>query len=272
LTSDWVDGNHPATLASNFVYNAAGALTQVDFGNGTRLTRTFNSGLQLKTLRQGTPGAPGSLLSLEYNHQETVSNNGRIMSGGSRGQCSVRRSWFAGYVRYRLPTIIQGSQTRWQRVDSFGRVKEDQQAESGLTSFTYDDAGRVVTKTDSRGIVTTTYYDEINRPTGVTFSDGTPGITYTYDTGSYGIGRPAAVTNGVATSAYTYNNLGQVIREDKTINGVPFHTTHGYNLAGQVTTARLPNGTILTNNYDTVGHLASLTSDWVDGNHPAMVE
>ncbi|RPJ59181.1 MAG: hypothetical protein EHM23_15030, partial [Acidobacteria bacterium] len=177
----------------------------------------------------------------------------------------------AHYVRYSLPTIIQGAQTRWQQIDSLGRVTSDQQAESGLTTFTYDDAGRVVTKTDSRGIVTTTYYDEINRPTSVTFSDGTPGITYTYDQGAYGIGRLYSLTNGVATSTYTYNNMGQVTREDKTINGVAFYTTYGYNLAGQVTTARLPNGTILTNNNDIVGRLASLTSDWVDGNHPATL-
>jgi len=56
------------------------------------------------------------------------------------------------------------TQTRWQQIDSLGRTTSDQQAENGLTSFTYDDAGRVVTKTDSRGIVTTTLYDEINRP------------------------------------------------------------------------------------------------------------
>jgi len=175
------------------------------------------------------------------------------------------------YFRYSLPTIVQGAQTRWQQVDSLGRVTGDQQAESGLTGFAYDDAGRVVTKTDSRGIVTTTYYDEINRPTSMTFSDGTPGITYAYDVGAYGIGRLYSVTNGVATSTYTYNNMGQVTREDKTINGVSFYTTYGYNLGGQVTTARLPNGTVLTNNYDTVGRLASLTSDWVDGNHPATL-
>jgi YD repeat-containing protein len=54
------------------------------------------------------------------------------------------------YIRYDMPTIVQGSQTRYQRIDSLGRVTEDQQAESGLTTFTYDDAGRALTKTDSR--------------------------------------------------------------------------------------------------------------------------
>ena len=48
LTSSWVDANHPATLASHFVYHAAQTVTQVDLGNGTRLTRSFNSGMQLK--------------------------------------------------------------------------------------------------------------------------------------------------------------------------------------------------------------------------------
>ena len=80
MTSDWVDANHPATLASNFVYNAAGAVTSMDYGNGTRMTRSFNTGMQLKTLRHGLIGTPGSILNYEYGYQEGVSNTGQIMS------------------------------------------------------------------------------------------------------------------------------------------------------------------------------------------------
>ena len=95
--------------------------------------------------------------------------------------------------------------------------------ENGTVTYAYDDAGRLLTKTDARGIVTTTGYDNIDRPSTVTFSDSTPGITYTYDQGSFGIGRLSSVTNGIATSAYTYNNVGQVLREDKTIERSRFY-------------------------------------------------
>jgi len=37
------------------------------------MTRTFNSGLQLKTLKQGTPALPGQFLDLEYDYDEGVS-------------------------------------------------------------------------------------------------------------------------------------------------------------------------------------------------------
>ncbi len=112
------------------------------------------------------------------------------------------------YTPYTYSWIKQGAQTRSQKVDNLGRLVTETYPENGTTSFTYDDAGRVATKTDSRGLVTTTLYDEINRPTSVTFSDGTPAITYTYDLGIYGIGRLFFLANSVATSMYTYNNMG----------------------------------------------------------------
>jgi hypothetical protein len=37
-------------------------------------------------------------------------------------------------------------------------------------------------------------YDGIDLPYTMTFSDGTPGFTYTYDQGSFGIGRLSSVT------------------------------------------------------------------------------
>jgi RHS repeat-associated protein len=175
------------------------------------------------------------------------------------------------YARYGYASIYQGVQTRYQKLDSLGRTVAEQHPESGLTTFTYDDAGRALTKTDARGKVTTTTYDNVNRPLTIDFSDSTPDITCTYDSGSYGIGRVYSVSNSVATSVYTYSNMGWVTREDKTINSIPFYTTNTYNLAGEVTSTRLPNGTTITSSFDTVGRLSSVTSDWVDANHPATL-
>ena len=64
LDSDWVDANHPATLASNFVYHSTGSLASVDYGNGTTSTRSYTTGGLLKTLQHGTAANPGQLLDL----------------------------------------------------------------------------------------------------------------------------------------------------------------------------------------------------------------
>ena len=106
------------------------------------------------------------------------------------------------------------------------RAVEESHPENGLTSCLYNDAGAVTRKTDARGIITDTSYDELYRPLGSTFSDGTPTISYTYDQGTDGIGRLRSVSNTTATSTYTYNAVGSVTREDKTINGQAFYTAY----------------------------------------------
>ncbi len=154
LTSDWVDGNHPATLASNFVYGASGAVTQADFGNGTRMTRTFNSGLQLKTLQHGAIATPGSLLNLEYNYQETVSNNGRIM-GITNYNDRTKDLGFTYDRLYRLATA-ETAGTHW-----------------GL-SWTYDRYGNRLTQSLTKGTGPTsslTYSDTTNRVSGWSYDN-----------------------------------------------------------------------------------------------------
>jgi len=85
-----VDANHPATLASNLAYNAAGAVTSMDYGNGTRITRSFNSAMQLKTLQHGMIGAPGSILNYEYGYQEGECRTPGRSWGSSTTMIAVR--------------------------------------------------------------------------------------------------------------------------------------------------------------------------------------
>ena len=143
--------------------------------------------------------------------------------------------------------------------------------ENGSVDYTFDDAGRVTTKTDARSIVTTTSYDAINRPTQITYSDTTPTVTYTYDTGSYGVGRLRSVANTNATSTFTYDLMGRTTQHQKNIGGTNFTASYSYNLAGQQTSMTMPNGTVISRGYNAVGQLSAITSSWVDANHPATL-
>ncbi|GAB4240677.1 MAG: hypothetical protein Kow00109_15880 [Acidobacteriota bacterium] len=163
------------------------------------------------------------------------------------------------------------TQQRSLRYDNLGRLRAETHPETGTTAYDWDDAGRLVQRTDARGIVTTTSYDALGRPVFVAYSDPTPDVQYTYDQGPNGVGRLYAVANAVATSVFFYDPMGRVTREEQVIDGRPFVGEYAYNWAGGVTQVRWPDGTVLTRHYDAAGRLEALTSSWADAQHPAVL-
>ena len=85
--------------------------------------------------------------------------------------------------------------------------------ESGSTTYTYDDNGNVISKTDARGLITTNEYDALNRVTKTRYSDSTLWSFFSYDETSTTL--IASITNGKGrrTSTWTLNSTGQVVAE-----------------------------------------------------------
>ena len=67
--------------------------------------------------------------------------------------------------------------------------------------YTYDADGRLLSRLWARGITTSYAYDNAGRQTGITYSDGTPGISFTYDF----LNRITDVTDGTGSRAFSYN-------------------------------------------------------------------
>ena len=82
-----------------------------------------------------------------------------------------------------LTNVVQGVQTRTFVFNSLTRLTSANNPESGLTTYAYDNNGNLTSKVDARSITTSFVYDLLNRVTTRTYSDGTPGVTYTYDAG-----------------------------------------------------------------------------------------
>ena len=78
----------------------------------------------------------------------------------------------------------------------------------GLT-YTYTDDGRLVTRTNARGIVTTYTYDDWGQLLSVDYADATPDIAYAYDA----LGRQTSATDAVGTTTFTYDAFGQLSSE-----------------------------------------------------------
>lgn len=178
-----------------------------------------------------------------------------------------------------LKSMTQGSQTRTFTYDSLSRLKSAVNPESGTISYSYDNNGNLMQKTDARSISTTFTYDQLNRVTLMNYSDVTPDVKYFYDAQTLplgapnfdrgsSIGRRVAVTTGGTTagSYYGYDALGQTLRRIQQTDSVNHLVEATYNKAGAMTSETYPQVPGYTGrrtvsySFDTAGRLSSLNT------------
>ncbi len=131
--------------------------------------------------------------------------------------------------------------------------------DTGSSAKTYDEAGNVQTSMDAKGQTTGYKYDVLNRITRITYADGK--ITnYTYDQGTYGLGRLTQVTDANTTIGYVYNQKGRLATETRIINDVTYVTGYIYDSAGRLATVTYPSGRLLTYGRDAMGRINSIST------------
>jgi RHS repeat-associated protein len=163
-----------------------------------------------------------------------------------------------------------GSRNRTYVFDSLGRITSSTNPESGTTSFAYDVNGNIRTRTDARSIVTTYNYDALNREIQRSYSDGTPLVSYLYDTASTNgvtianpIGRVSRASTPTVESLYSYDALGRIITHWQTTpehNSIAFALVYTYDLAGKLGTFNNSFGATFTYKNDAAGRIVSLQS------------
>ena len=143
--------------------------------------------------------------------------------------------------------------------------------------FHYDSAGRLYQYTTRGSNTQTLYYDALNRMTSFIWSDGTPGVSFTYDAAS----RLIEVDNTNATISRTYWNDNSLQSETETATGgVARQVSYTYDADGNRASLGIPgysftydytnrnqlnhikqNGTALaTYTYDQNGYTGDLTT------------
>ena len=153
-----------------------------------------------------------------------------------------------------------------------------------LTTNYYDASGNLVAVTGPAGspgscnpITTstctdTTYktYDGAGRVTQISYTDGTPTVTYSYNND----GTRHQMVDGTGTTTYTYDDLGQLTKK---VDGAGNTVSYGYDSAGELTCMSYPNtssdtcstsgaGTTtppsgdITYTYDDFGRLSSIVT------------
>jgi RHS repeat-associated protein len=157
-----------------------------------------------------------------------------------------------------------GTQTRTYTYDMLSRLTLKTEPESGTTNFYYTTSGgslcsgdpsEVCRRTDARSITTTYSYDALNRLTGKSYSDSTSSVTYSNDQTSYngltitnGKGRRTGMSDGSGQTAWSYDSLGNILTEKRTINGQTKTMSYTYNYDGSIATITYPGNRTVTYN------------------------
>jgi RHS repeat-associated protein len=107
--------------------------------------------------------------------------------------------------------------------------------ESGSVSYTYDNMNRLLSKS---------YNDS---------SPTTPTVTYSYDQTTYnglsisnGKGRRTGMSDGSGQTAWSFDSVGNVLSERRTINGQTKTINYTYNLDGSIATIQYPGTRTIT--------------------------
>ncbi|MDD2764144.1 MAG: hypothetical protein PHE83_09255 [Opitutaceae bacterium] len=92
--------------------------------------------------------------------------------------------------------------TAWAYDAATGLLLNKTDAAGRVVTYTYNARGQLATRAWARGVVTTYAYNSATaEQTGITYSDGTPNLTYTYNR----LGQTATVTDTTGTRSFNYS-------------------------------------------------------------------
>ncbi len=148
--------------------------------------------------------------------------------------------------------------------NGFGDVNRRTSPDRGITDTVFDLRGLGTQMTDARGIVTNFTYDNAGRMLTKSFpAASAENVTYTYDSvlaGNKGKGRLTSVTDESGSTAYVFDARGNVLTETHVIAGQSYAVGYAYDLADRVSTITYPSGRIVTYVRDAQGRVTSVTT------------
>ncbi|HEX4986923.1 MAG TPA: DUF6531 domain-containing protein [Burkholderiales bacterium] len=161
-------------------------------------------------------------------------------------------------------------------VNALDDLTQQVSPDTGTTANTFDAAGNLLTSTDARSQVTTYTYDALNRVTHIAYHDGST-VDYTYDQGTYGKGHLTLITEtNTAVQVIhqiqdVYDIHGRLTSDTRTIGGVAFVTSYGYDSAGRLATITYPSGRLVSYSFDAAGRISGMTTTPAGGSAQTVV-
>ena len=263
-TSDPTYGNDA------YSYDALNRLTKITHADSSYSQTSYGSGTQLCSTSTYGYGYPALYTDESGNQRRSFTDAlGRTIEvdepDPNNGNSLTLNTCYAYDAQGNLTSVVQGSETRSYGYDGLSRLTQETTPEGGTAYYYYTTSGGalcannqqlVCRKTDARSITTTYSYDALNRLTGKSYSNGDASVTYYYDQTSYngltitnGKGQRTGMSDGSGQTAWSYDKMGRVVAEERTIGTVTKTTSYSYNLDGSLASITYPSGRVLSYSY-----------------------
>jgi RHS repeat-associated protein len=144
--------------------------------------------------------------------------------------------------------------------DDMGRVLSTTSPDTGTMAYTYDEAGNLIHKIDAKGITVGYAYDLLNRLTHVGFPDSAQDIGYTYDTGTYGIGRRTSMTDPSGSSTFGYDSRGRLVQKTSNLDEHTYSTARTFTPGGRVISITCPSGRTVDYTRNSIGKISGVST------------
>ncbi len=153
-----------------------------------------------------------------------------------------------------LTGVTQGTQTRTYQYDSLSRLTSATTPETGTVTYSYatttlalcsGNPNAVCYRYDGRAY-TDYAYDSLNRLTGISYSTISFPVTYTYDGGTNQKGFLTSMADHSGSTTWSYNKVGWVTSEQRTIAGETNSISYAYNDDGTIAAITYPSSRTIT--------------------------
>ncbi|MBD0372900.1 MAG: S8 family serine peptidase [Pyrinomonadaceae bacterium] len=159
-----------------------------------------------------------------------------------------------------LTGINQAGQTRTFEYDAHGRLWRQTTPEQGTTTYAYNLDDTINYVDDARGVRQSFGYNNRHLVTSISYSQvagvvQASNVAFAYDA----VGNRTSMTDGLGTVTYNYNTISQLTSETRSLNGVNYTLTYGYELGGQLASITNPWGAQVAYQYDRMGRVTGVT-------------
>lgn len=252
-TASWVERRR-----DDYSYTTAGQLERVTHPDNTYVEYAYDPAGRIATVQDENHATPNTTYT--YGPAGPLREVAQTLATASGGSISTTYEYDA-HGNLVGVTDPNGNETNYV-FDDFGRMLRQESAVTGVTTYSYNPAGQLIGTTDANGATTTRTYDAVGRVLSASSArqSETETVSWDYDDGTFGIGRPGSMTDPTGSTAYTYDRRGMLLRELRTVDGNQYATTFRYDEAGNRSRLVNPSGRITDYTFDYAGRPSSAVS------------